>query len=121
MLFNSLEYVLFVLVVVSLFWGLGRFGGLRLGMLLIASWIFYMSWSPIFIGLIIGSTVFDYYLGLAIHQASDPRRKKFLVSLSVMGNLGLLGYLSISTFSWRQARTPFPFLAARNSVYPVFT
>ena len=98
MLFNSLEYVLFVLVVISLFWGLGRFGGLRLGMLMVASWIFYMTWSPIFIGLIIGSTVFDYYLGLAIHQASDPRRRKRLVTASVVGNLGLLGVFKYFDF-----------------------
>jgi len=68
MLFNSLEYVLFVTFVVSLFWLLAKRGSLRLVMLLVASWIFYMTWSPIFIGLIIGSTIFDFFLGQGIQQ-----------------------------------------------------
>ncbi len=95
MLFNSLQYILFVIVVVSGFWLVARHGGIRILLLLVASWIFYMTWNPIFIGLIIGSTVWDFLLGQAIHDAEDPRRKKLFVSLSVIGNLGLLGLFRI--------------------------
>lgn len=98
MLFNSLEYVLFVTCVVSAFWLLARRGSVRLVMLLIASWIFYMTWSPVFIGLIIASTIFDYFLGIGIHDSESERRRKLLVTLSVVGNLGMLGVFKYFDF-----------------------
>jgi D-alanyl-lipoteichoic acid acyltransferase DltB (MBOAT superfamily) len=98
MLFNSLQYILFVLIVVSTFWVLSRLRMMRVLLLLFASWLFYMSWSPIYIGLIIGSTIWDYCLGMWIHRSQLEWKRKLFVTMSVVGNLGLLGLFKYFNF-----------------------
>jgi alginate O-acetyltransferase complex protein AlgI len=95
MLFNSFQYWIFFLIVVVLFYSV-RF---RLGklMLLCASYIFYMSWDPRFIVLILTSTVVDYFLGIWLEAASG-RRKKLLLIVSLVVNLGILGFFKYYDF-----------------------
>src|SRR6202030_3663255 len=54
-------------------------------------------WNWRFLPLIAGSTVMDYYLGLAISR-SEERRKKRLVIVSVVVNLALLGFFKYYNF-----------------------
>jgi alginate O-acetyltransferase complex protein AlgI len=95
MLFNTFQYWIFFLIVVVLFYGV-RF---RLGklMLLCASYIFYMWWDPRFIVLILTSTIVDYFLGIWLETASG-RRKKFLLVVSLVVNLGILGFFKYYDF-----------------------
>ena len=71
----------------------------RLGKLLLlcASYIFYMWWDPRFIVLILTSTVVDYFLGIWLEAASG-RRKKFLLVVSLVVNLGILGFFKYYDF-----------------------
>jgi alginate O-acetyltransferase complex protein AlgI len=89
MLFNSLQYWIFFLIVATLFYSvpfrIGKF------LLLGASYIFYMWWDPRFIVLILTSTVVDYFLGILLETASG-RRKKLLLVVSLVVNLGILGF-----------------------------
>jgi D-alanyl-lipoteichoic acid acyltransferase DltB (MBOAT superfamily) len=98
MLFNSLEYVLFLAIVFLLFWGLVRIRMLRTLLLLLASYVFYMSWNATFIVLIIASTILDYFVGQGLGRAENPRIRKLLVSTSVLGNLSLLGLFKYADF-----------------------
>jgi D-alanyl-lipoteichoic acid acyltransferase DltB (MBOAT superfamily) len=95
MLFNSFQYWIFFLIVVVLFYSV-RF---RLGKLLLlcASYIFYMWWDPRFIVLILTSTVVDYFLGIWLEAASG-RRKTFLLLVSLVVNLGILGFFKYYDF-----------------------
>ena len=95
MLFNGFQYWIFFLIVVVLFYSV-RF---RLGKLLLlcASYIFYMSWDPRFIVLILTSTVVDYFLGIWLEAASG-RRKKLLLIVSLVVNLGILGFFKYYDF-----------------------
>ena len=95
MLFNGFQYWIFFLIVVVLFYSV-RF---RLGklILLCASYIFYMWWDPRFIVLILISTVVDYFLGIRLEAASG-RRKKFLLVVSLVVNLGILGFFKYYDF-----------------------
>lgn len=66
MLFNSFTYLVFLPIVVALHWLLPpRF---RRGLLLVASYFFYMNWMPAYGSLILGLTVANYFFGLAISQ-----------------------------------------------------
>lgn len=94
MLFNSIKYALFLPVVALLFWCCPQ--KLRVPLLLIASYIFYMSWRPIYIFLILGLTLLNYFAGLLIHN--QPQRKKFWLILSVVANLGVLAYFKYAYF-----------------------
>jgi alginate O-acetyltransferase complex protein AlgI len=95
MLFNSFQYWIFFLVVAPLFYSvpfrIGKF------LLLGASYIFYMWWDPRFIVLILTSTVVDYFLGIWLETASG-RRKKFLLVVSLVVNLGILGFFKYYDF-----------------------
>jgi len=95
MLFNSFQYWIFFLVVATLFYSvpfrIGKF------LLLGASYIFYMWWDPRFIVLILTSTVVDYFLGIWL-QAASGRRKKFLLLVSLVVNLGILGFFKYYDF-----------------------
>jgi len=83
MLFTSLDYLLFLPVVVVLFWVLPL--KFRLPMLLAASWFFYMCWNPAFITLIVGLTAFNYYWGKLLYNATD--KKKLVFGIGVTANL----------------------------------
>ncbi|GMV42619.1 MAG: alginate O-acetyltransferase [Myxococcales bacterium] len=98
MLFNSLDYVLFMLLAVTLYWVLARADRLRLVLLFLASCRFYMVWNATYIVLILGSTLLDFLCGLAIQGASTPRRRKLWLALSLAGNLGLLGTFKYYNF-----------------------
>jgi len=98
MLFNSLEYALFLFVVFVLFWTMARDKTLRTVLLLVASWLFYMSWNATFIALIVGSTVLDYAVGGAMARATSQRKRRGLLLVSLAGNLGALGVFKYADF-----------------------
>jgi D-alanyl-lipoteichoic acid acyltransferase DltB (MBOAT superfamily) len=111
-LFNSLIYPAFLFVVVLVSWALlaprhkdsGRavpvLGALRLGFLLVASWLFYMVSDPRFIALILFSTLNDFFIGRALEDTPDARagKRKALLWASLVSNLGLLGVFKYTDF-----------------------
>src|SRR5438309_9852316 len=66
-------------------------------LLVLASYVFYMWWDPRFIVLILTSTVVDYFLGIWLEVTSGPR-KKVLLAISLIVNLGLLGFFKYYDF-----------------------
>ena len=96
MLFNSFTFVIFFLIVYLLYRNLKLTGQNIL--LLVASYIFYMSWDWRFISLIIISTVVDYFCGISIHKHKNKTRKKLFLTASVTTNLGILGFFKYFNF-----------------------
>lgn len=95
MLFNSFQYWIFFFIVLALFYSVPfRVGKI---LLLLASYVFYMWWDPRFIVLILTSTVVDYWLGILLEVASG-RRKKLLLIVSLIVNLGILGFFKYYNF-----------------------
>lgn len=87
MLFNSLHFVYFFIVVTTLYFIIPH--KLRWFLLLIASCYFYMAFLPIYI-LILGFTiVIDYFAGIYIELSSGKKRKLFLIC-SLVANIGVL-------------------------------
>src|SRR6185437_3102955 len=96
LLFNSFWYLVFLPIVVTLFWVSPR--RIRTFLLLVASYVFYMSWKPIYGILIFGMTLANYFFGLAIAR-SEQRKKRWLIG-AVVFNLVLLGVFKYAYFSW---------------------
>ena len=94
MLFNSLTYALFLPIVVALYWASPI--KLRVPILLIASYVFYMSWRPVFILLILGLTVVNYFFGFFIHR-SEKNKKPWLFA-AVATNLITLSFFKYAYF-----------------------
>ena len=98
-LFNSLDYILFLGIAVAGFWLLARHAQLRMIFLFVASCLFYMAWHPAYIVLILGSTALDYFVGLRIHATDNETARKRWLMLSVVSNLGLLGIFKYFNFA----------------------
>ena len=88
MLFNSLHFALFFPIVFTLYYLIKP--KFRWILLLIASYYFYMSWNPIYILLILFSTVVDYGVTVFMERTASQFRKKLLLAVSLFANLGLL-------------------------------
>ena len=97
MIFNSLEYFLFLPLVVILFYLVGH--RLRIFVLLLASYYFYISWNPIYILLILASTLIDYGAGIGLDRVSRPQSRKFILSVSILANLGFLFFFKYFNFA----------------------
>lgn len=99
MLFNTLHFGLFFLLIFFLYWFVTR-RSLRLQnvMLLVASYYFYASWDWRFLFLLIFSTALDYFSGLQIHRTRSRKGKRFWLTLSIAINLGFLGIFKYYNF-----------------------
>ena len=100
--FNTLAYAVFLAVVFVASWLLASRARLRLWLLLLASYFFYAQWDPRFLLLIFASSSADWLLGNAIAGAADQRRRKQLLVLTVVMNLGVLGLFKYFDFGVAQ-------------------
>jgi alginate O-acetyltransferase complex protein AlgI len=89
--FNTLAYAVFLALVFTLSWLLAERARARLWVLLAASYFFYAQWDWRFLGLIFASSTADWLLGNAIGNATEQKRRKRLLVLTVLMNLGVLG------------------------------
>ena len=96
MLFNSSTFLVFFVIVFTIYWLLQRSYKIQNVLLLVASYVFYAWWDWRFLSLIILSTFIDYTVGLKIHQSVD-NGKKWLVA-SLVSNLGLLSIFKYYNF-----------------------
>ena len=89
MLFNSLEFLIFLPTVFLLYWFVFQKNHRSQNlMLLISSYVFYGWWDYRFLSLIFLSTVVDYFVGLKIHDNNDKKTKKSFLWISILFNLG---------------------------------
>ena len=99
MLFNSFEFIVFFIVVFAIYWFLLRNSIKKQNvLLLIASYFFYGWWDWRFMSLIAFSSLVDYTLGNAIHRSQAKSVKKRYLILSLITNLGLLGFFKYYNF-----------------------
>jgi alginate O-acetyltransferase complex protein AlgI len=89
MRFDSVEFVVFLGIVLLLERMLPS-GRSRKVLFLVASYAFYASWSAPFVLLLLLSTLLDYGVGRWLESVDDPLKRKALVALSLLGNLGVL-------------------------------
>lgn len=107
MLFNSLEFLLFLPTVFFLYWFVFK-NQLRAQnvLLLVASYIFYGWWDWRFLSLIIASTFLDYFVAIQLGKTAISKKRKLLLGISLVGNLGMLGFFKYYNFfvsSWIEA------------------
>ena len=103
MTFNSLQYFVFLPVVLVMYWRLGR--RQQNVLLLVASYVFYGLFDWRFLGLLALSTLLDYWFGLRLSRepAEGKRRLRWLWA-SVVVNLGILGIFKYADFFLTSAR-----------------
>ena len=99
MLFNSIDFAIFLPIVFILYWFVFQ-KNLRLQNLLIiiASYLFYGWWDYRFLALIAFSSLLDYSIGIALKKYEDKNTRKSLLILSLLVNLGFLGFFKYYNF-----------------------
>jgi len=99
MLFNSLDFAIFLPIVFLLYWSIpSRLINIQNFLILIASYIFYGWWSLEFLMLIVFSTLVDYFIGRALYVQKNDRKRKLLLCCSIIINIGLLGFFKYFNF-----------------------
>ncbi len=127
MLFNTITYAYFFATVFALAWLLAPWRRLRLGMLLVSSYIFYAGWTFVgwdrltsaegadfwheafqsvkYVPLLFVATSIDFYLGVALDRIRHPRWRKTMLLGTVLVNVGILVFFKYwnwgaDTFVW---------------------
>ncbi len=110
MLFNSLDFAIFLPLVFILYWFLTNRNLKAQNLLLVlASYFFYGWWDWRFLSLILFSTLVDYSVGIALSKQTDSTKRRMLLWTSILVNLGFLGFFKYYNFFLDNFVTAFSF------------
>ncbi len=119
MLFNSIDFAIFCPIVFILYWFVFNKSVKQQNLLVIlASFVFYGWWDWRFLTLLIISASTDFIIGVALDKTSVVSKRKGLLLLSILVNLGLLGFFKYADFFVGSFATAYSFFGA--TVDPVF-
>ena len=97
MLFNSLTFVVFFVAVLALHYSPFPWR-IKKTNLLIASYLFYAAWNPPFVVLLWLSTLVDWFVAKKMFVEEKTARRRMLLTLSILVNLGVLGFFKYGNF-----------------------
>ncbi|MDC3252264.1 MBOAT family protein [Schleiferiaceae bacterium] len=99
MLFNSLDFAVFIPIVFALYWFVSNHNlKLQNALIVAASYVFYGWWDWRFLSLIIFSTLVDYSIGRRLKNEEKQSTRKILLWTSIIVNLGFLGFFKYYNF-----------------------
>ncbi len=99
MLFNSIEFLIFLPIVFVLYWFVTNKNlKIQNSLLILASYVFYGWWDLRFLSLIVFSSGVDYFVGIGLGRSNDLKKRRLLLFLSVFVNLGFLGVFKYFNF-----------------------
>lgn len=115
MIFNSLDFAIFLPIVFGIYWFFlkGKTKSQNI-LLLFASYVFYGWWDYRFLSLIVFSTLVDYTIGISLSKTSVQSKRKVLLWISILVNLGFLGFFKYYNFFLENFVDAFTFLG-----YPI--
>ena len=113
MLFNSIDFTIFLPIVFSLYWLIND-KSLKLQNILIvaSSYIFYGWWDWRFLSLIFCSTAIDYLIGTKLKNENLDSKRKILLWTSIIVNIGFLGFFKYYNFFLESFTSAFSFFGA---------
>ncbi len=99
MLFNSIDFAIFLPIVFILYWFVTNNRlGLQNLLIVVASYIFYGWWDWRFLTLVALSSAIDYFAAIGIDRSSDAFKRKLMLGISITANLGLLAFFKYYNF-----------------------
>jgi len=99
MLFNSIDFAVFLPIVFLLYWfATQRNLKLQNFLIVVSSYVFYGWWDWRFLSLILFSTVIDYCIGRSLKNETNEKKRKILLWTSILMNLGFLGFFKYYNF-----------------------
>lgn len=110
MIFNSIDFAIFLPIVFILYWFVTNKNLQRQNLLIvIASYTFYGWWDWRFLSLIVFSTLADYIIGRKLKNEDNIFKRKVLLWISIIINLGFLGFFKYYNFFFDNFITAFSF------------
>ncbi len=110
MLFNSLDFAIFLPIVFILYWFVFNKNLKFQNLLIVASsYLFYGWWDWRFLSLILFSTIVDYSVGIKLSKEENPSKRKIFLWTSILVNLGFLGFFKYYNFFLDNFVTAFSF------------
>lgn len=113
MLFNSLDFAIFLPIVFVIYWFIvNRNLKLQNLFIVISSFIFYGWWDWRFLSLILFSIITDYFIGLSLLNQENNKKRKLILWISIIVNLGFLGIFKYYNFFIENFISAFSFFGA---------
>src|SRR5437868_263988 len=97
MTFTTVTFAIFLGIVFSLYWSLPTRRAQNI-LLLISSYFFYGWWDWRFCGLMLASSLLDYYVGIGLERIEGKRRRQWLLGIGLTGNIAMLGFFKYFNF-----------------------
>lgn len=98
MIFNSFVFLIFIVPVFLIYWLANNNLKIQNCIILISSYIFYGWWDWRFLSLIIISSITDYLASIYIENSDDQKKRKYLLIISLVVNLSILGFFKYYNF-----------------------
>jgi alginate O-acetyltransferase complex protein AlgI len=99
MLFNSIDFAIFLPIVFIIYWYVTNKNLTQQNLLIVAaSYLFYGWWDWRFLSLILISSLVDYFVGIGLFNQQQSLKRKILLGTSILINLGLLGFFKYYNF-----------------------
>jgi alginate O-acetyltransferase complex protein AlgI len=99
MLFNSIDFAIFLPIVFLLYWFVAQKNlKLQNALIVVTSYMFYGWWDWRFLSLILFSTIVDYTVGRKLRTVKKEFKRKVLLWTSIIVNLGFLGFFKYYNF-----------------------
>ncbi len=113
MLFNSIDFAIFLPLVFLIYWYLTN-RNLRVQniFIVVASYIFYGWWDWRFLSLILLSTLVDFTVGFRLGNEENLSRRKLLLWTSIVVNIGVLGFFKYFNFFLENFTMAFSFFGS---------
>ncbi len=113
MLFNSIDFAIFLPLIFILYWFVtNKSLKLQNFLIVIASYTFYGWWDWRFLSLIIFSTIVDYSIGRKLKTEEKQSKRKIILWISILVNLGFLGFFKYYNFFLDNFIAAFSFFGA---------
>ena len=97
MTFTTLTYILFLVLVFTVYWAVQRRSAQNV-LLLVISYLFYASWDYRFCLVLFATSLIDFFVGQSLSEAATQGKRRLLLTMSLAWNLGVLGFFKYSNF-----------------------
>ena len=98
MLFPTFTFFAFFILILILNWSLKQKPLLWRVFLLVSSYFFYATWNVRFLLIVFIVSLFNFYSAFLINKASEERRKKIFLAISIVINVLILGFFKYYDF-----------------------
>lgn len=117
MLFNSVDFAIFLSIVFLFYWLIGSKNTKSQNILIVfSSYFFYGWWDWRFLGLIVFSTLVDFVIGILLEKKNNRHVRKGLLLFSICVNIGFLGFFKYYNFFLDNLKDAFSFLGHEISI-----